>query len=134
MKTTNIDKMPPGPELDALVAEEVMGWQNVHRKDAKGEANVGKKQDKLGRWRSAKVWSYSTNPVEASAIDARMEELGLLAKYLYEVGRIAHAKGMPAEWATSEQRCRAALKAVRKPLRLIRRSTDLKKAPAVHKK
>jgi hypothetical protein len=34
VKTTNIDKIPPGPEFDALVAEKVMGWKNVHRHGA----------------------------------------------------------------------------------------------------
>jgi hypothetical protein len=63
-----------------------------------------------------------------------MKELGLLQKYLNEVGRIAHAKGVPAEWATADQRCRAAIKTVRTPLRLIRRSTDLRKAAAVRRK
>ncbi len=52
MKTTNIDKIPPGRELDALVAENVMGWKNVHRhgtgKDGKDDSYTGRKQDKLG--------------------------------------------------------------------------------------
>jgi hypothetical protein len=138
MRTTNIDKIPPRPELDALVAEKVMGWKNVHRhgpsKGGKADGYTGRKQDKLGRWRLAAVPPYSTDPVESAAIEAKMKELGLLQKYLNEVGRIAHAKGVPAEWATADQRCRAAIKTVRTPLRLIRRSTDLRKAAAVRRK
>jgi hypothetical protein len=115
MKTTNVDKIPPGPELDALVAEKVMGWKNVHRHGTtsgggKGDGYTGRKQDKLGRWRLAEVRLYSTNPVESAAIEARMKELGLLQKYLNELGKVAHAKGVPAEWATADQRCRAAIK------------------------
>ncbi|HEX9144871.1 MAG TPA: hypothetical protein VGA09_11400 [Candidatus Binatia bacterium] len=137
MKTTNIDKIPPGPELDALVVEKVMGWKNVHRhgasKDGKGDGHTGRKPDKLGRWRLAEVPPYSTNPVESAAIEARMKELGLLQKYLSEVGKIAHAKGVPAEWATADQRCRAAIRTVRTPLRLIHR-LGARKAATVRKK
>ncbi len=53
------DKIPPGPKLDALTAEKVLGWKNVHKHEG---ALVGKKQDKAGHWRRAKVPSYSTNP------------------------------------------------------------------------
>jgi hypothetical protein len=28
-----IDKIPPGPKLDALTAEKVFGWRNVHQHD-----------------------------------------------------------------------------------------------------
>jgi hypothetical protein len=38
----------------------VFGWKNVHKHDG---ALVGKRQDKAGRWRLAKVPYYSTNPV-----------------------------------------------------------------------
>jgi hypothetical protein len=29
--TLNVDKIPPGPDLDAVAAEQVFGWKNVHR-------------------------------------------------------------------------------------------------------
>ena len=54
------DKTPLGPQLDIVTAQKVFGWKNVHQHDGK---IVGKKQDKAGRWRSAKVPSYSTDPV-----------------------------------------------------------------------
>jgi hypothetical protein len=57
MSTKAPDKLPPGPELDALTAQRVFGWKNVHKHDG---ALVGKKQDKAGHWRSAKVPHYST--------------------------------------------------------------------------
>lgn len=132
MKPANIDKIPRGPDLDALVAQQVMGWKNVRRhstgKDGKRDGYVGRKQDKLGRWRLAEVRPYSIDPVESAAIEARMKELGLLPKYLNELGKIANAKGVPAGWATPDQRCRAAIKTVRTPLRLVRRSPNAKKA------
>ena len=138
MKKADIDKIAPGFELDALVAEKVMGWKNIHRhgaKDGKGDAYSGKKQDKLGRWRLAEVRRYSTDPVESAAIEARMNELGLLQKYLNELGKISHSKGMPAEWATPDQRCRAAIKTVRTPLRLVHSHfPDDKIAAAVRKR
>jgi len=30
MAQSAVDKIPPGPELDALTAEKVFGWKNVH--------------------------------------------------------------------------------------------------------
>jgi hypothetical protein len=58
MKTANIDKIPPGPELDALVAEKVMGWKNVHRhgtgKHDKHDRYTGRKQ--------CPCWSRSIKP------------------------------------------------------------------------
>jgi hypothetical protein len=72
------DKVPPGPELDTLTAENVFGWKYVHKHDG---ALVGKKQDRAGRWRSAKVPSYSSNPVPAYAIDERIKQLGRSERY-----------------------------------------------------
>jgi len=89
----------------------VLGWKNVHKHDG---ALVGKKQDKAGRWRTAKVPSYSTNPVQAYAIDERMKQLGRSEQYAKELSRIATAKKVPVEWVSPDQRCRAAIKAVRK--------------------
>ncbi len=83
MKTTHIDKTPPGPELDALVAQKVIGCKNVVRhgagKDGKGHGYTGRKQDKLGPWRLAEVRRHSIKPAESSASEARMKELGLSA-------------------------------------------------------
>jgi hypothetical protein len=73
MPTNAPDNIPPGPELDALTAQRVFGWKNVHKHVG---PLVGKKQDKAGRWRSAKVPHYSTDPVNAYAIDERMKQLG----------------------------------------------------------
>ena len=111
MATTRPDKIPPGPELDALTAQKVFGWKSVHKHDG---VFVGKKQDKAGRWRSTKVPSYSTDSLNAYMIDERMTQLGLAEKYVKELSRIAQAKKIPAGWASPDQRCRAALKAVRK--------------------
>ena len=59
MAQTAVDKIPPGPKLDALTAEKVFGWKNVHAHD--GEL-YGKRPDKLGRWRSAKILPIQLNP------------------------------------------------------------------------
>ena len=48
MARSAIDKIPPGPKLDALTAEKVFGWRKVHKHEG---SIVGKKQDKAGRWR-----------------------------------------------------------------------------------
>ena len=110
MATNAPDKIPPGPERDALTAQKVFGWKNVHKYH---EALVGKKQDKAGRWRTAKMPSCSDS-VHAYAIDERMKQLGCSDKYAKELSRIAKAKKIPMEWASPDQRCRAALKAAGK--------------------
>jgi hypothetical protein len=46
MAQSTIDKIPSGPKLDAITAEKVFGWKNVHKHEG---ALVGKKQDKAGR-------------------------------------------------------------------------------------
>jgi hypothetical protein len=49
MTTKPIDNVPPDPDLDALTAEKVFGWKNVHKHDG---ALVGRRQDKAGHWRT----------------------------------------------------------------------------------
>ena len=109
MTQTAIDRIPPGPKLDALTAEKVFGWKNVHKHEG---TLVGKKQDKAGHWRLAKVPYYSTNPVHAYLIEERMKELGRLDRYLKELSKIIRVKNIPSEWAPPDQRCRAAIKAM----------------------
>ena len=92
MSTKAPDKLPPGPELDALTAEKVFGWKNVHKHNG---ALVGKKQDKAGHWRSAKVPHFSADPLQDYAIDERMKQLGRSEQYAKELSRIATAKKVP---------------------------------------
>jgi hypothetical protein len=109
MAQSAVDKIPPGPKLDELMAEKVFGWKNVHKHEG---TLVGKKQDKAGRWRLAKVPYYSTNPVHAYPIEERMKQLGRLERYQKELAKLARAKNIRADWASPDQRCRAAIKAV----------------------
>jgi hypothetical protein len=106
-----IDKFPPGPKLDALTAEKVFGWRNVHQHDDR-DGFYGKRQDKAGYWRLAKVPQYSTNFLNAYSIEGRMEQLGRLDRYLRQLFRITQANNIPSNWASPDQRCRAAIKAV----------------------
>ena len=106
-----IDKFPPGPKLDALTAEKVFGWKNVHQHDDR-DGFYGKRQDRAGYWRLAKVPSYSTNFLNAYSIEGRMEQLGRLDRYLRQLFRITHGNNIPSAWASPEQRCRAAIKAM----------------------
>ena len=55
----------------------------------------------------------STDPVLAYAIDERIKQLGRTDQYLKELAKITRANKLPSEWATPEQRARAALRAVR---------------------
>ena len=106
-----IDKILPGPKLDALTAEKVFGWRNVHQHDDR-DGFYGKRQDKAGYWRLAKVPQYSTNFLNAYSIEGRMEQLGRLDRYLRQLFRITHANNIPSDWASPDQRCRAAIKAM----------------------
>ncbi|HEY3038008.1 MAG TPA: hypothetical protein VGJ66_04680 [Pyrinomonadaceae bacterium] len=64
------DKVLRDSQLGIATAEKVFGGKNVDKHD--GEL-IGKKQDKLGRWRKAKVPIYSSDP------DERMSSSGLRA-------------------------------------------------------
>jgi hypothetical protein len=41
-----------------------------------------------------------------------MKQLGRLDRYQEELAKITHAKDIPSDWASPDQRCRAAIKAV----------------------
>jgi hypothetical protein len=109
MAQSAIDKIPPGPKLDALTAERVFGWRNVHKHQG---ALVGRKQDKAGHWRRAKVPNYSTNPLHALSVEERMKQLGRSDRYQKELSKITRSKNIPSDWASPDQRYRAAIKAV----------------------
>jgi hypothetical protein len=109
MAQSAIDKIPPGPKLDALTAEKVFGWKNVCKHEG---SLVGKKPDKAGRWRLAKVPYYSTNPIHVYSIEDRMKQLGRMDRYQKELSKISTSKNIPLDWATPDQRCRAAIRAV----------------------
>ena len=114
MKRDNVEKLPLGSELDAQIAERIMGWKDVRPQSKAGTVYWGKKQDRAGRWRAARVPDYSTEPSLASEVEDRIKALGLFDRYTGELTKLAHAKGLPADWASPEQRCRAALKTVRR--------------------
>jgi hypothetical protein len=120
MAQSAIDKIPPGPKLDALTAEKVFGWKNVHKHEG---SLIGKKQDKAGRWRLAKVPYYSTNPLHALSVDDRMKQLGRLDRYEKELSKLTRSKNIPSEWAAPDQRCRAAIKAMGQYGRVIQFDT-----------
>jgi hypothetical protein len=109
MAQSAIDKIPPGPKLDGLTVEKVFGWKNVHKHQG---ALVGRKQDKAGHWRRAKVPNYSTNPLHSYSVENRMEQLGRSDRYQKELAKITRSKKIPSDWASPDQRCRAAIKAV----------------------
>jgi hypothetical protein len=41
-----------------------------------------------------------------------MKQLGRLDRYQKELAKITHAKDIPSDWASPDQRCRAAIKDV----------------------
>jgi hypothetical protein len=126
MAQSAIDKIPAGQKLDAITAEKVFGWKNIHQHTDRGGL-YGKRQDKIGHWRLAKVPNYSTNPLHAYSIEDRMKQVGRLDRYQKELSRITRAKSIPANWASPDQRCRAAIIAMGRygqviPLRASRKN------------
>ena len=107
-------------QLTKATAEKVLGWKAVRKRN--GEL-IGKKQDKAGRWRKAKVPDYANDQRQAYAIDERMKALGRWNRYQKALAMITKRKNLPAEWATPEQRCHAALRAVRDHLRSVTSQT-----------
>jgi hypothetical protein len=93
--------------LTRATAERVFGWKDVRK--YQGQL-IGRRQDKGGRWRRAKVPDYCGDQRLAYAIDERMKELGRLDRYNKELARITKRRNLPVEWATPGQRCQAALK------------------------
>jgi len=135
-----VEDLKPGPALDALVAEVVMGWKDV-RRESGGTGYRGRKPGRLGRFRSARVPPYSTEPREAAALGPRLHALGRGDRFGKELAKFAHAKGMPAEWAPPVELCRAALKAVgaahgdkdfSRPRRPARRAEALRQRKRAH--
>jgi hypothetical protein len=103
----NVDKLPAGPELNALVAERVMGWKDLERQS---DRFWGRKRDRAGRWRRTAVHDFCHEPTTSYEVEERMKELGLVAEYERELAKLTKGKNLPAAWAAPEQRCRAALK------------------------
>jgi hypothetical protein len=56
--------------------------------------------------------SCSIDPVVAYALDERIKLRGRTDRYQKELTKITRANKLPPEWATPEQRARAALKAL----------------------
>ena len=96
-------------KLSTEVAVKVFGWKSVRKREG---VLVGKREDKAGHWRRAKVPDYANDQRQAYAIDERMKQLGRTARYFKELAKITKATNLPSEWATPEQRSRAALKAL----------------------
>ena len=115
MAQSNVDKLPAGHELDALTAEHVFGWRDIERRE---HPPLGKRKDKSGRWRSARIPDYSTDPTYADNFEERMNELGLLTQYRKELAKASRAKGLPTDWAPPDQRCRAAITAIKSKRKL----------------
>jgi hypothetical protein len=64
--------------------------------------------------RKATVPDYANDQRHAYAIDEQMRNLGAWSGTIRSFPRNTKAKNLPPEWATPEQRSRAALKALRK--------------------
>lgn len=57
---------------------------------------------------------YANDQHQAYAIDERMRQLGRSERYIKELAKISKPDNLPPEWATAEQRSRAALRAMGK--------------------
>jgi hypothetical protein len=107
MALRSITNKPESSRLNAEIAETVFGWKNVQQRDG---MLVGKKPDKLGRMRNAKVPNFVGDVTQAYMIEERMKQLGKESAYLRELEKLTKNSTLPAEWATPEQRGKAAMK------------------------
>jgi len=106
-------------ELDAAVAERVMGW--VIGEPVSGDPDGIPPRPSGGHFNyPVPVPSYSTDISAAYQMEERIKELGLIGEYCFYLNRIADAYWYAGEkqgrsWqlihATPADRCRAALKA-----------------------
>jgi hypothetical protein len=115
--------MEAGRELDALVAERVMGFEiREHKRIQKGSI---KKRGRYPVYEIKELWAgnrtlmfYSTDIAAAWRVEERIAELGLIDEYCWEIIKISSTKKgyPPTQWyqihASPEDRCRAALRAV----------------------
>jgi hypothetical protein len=100
-------------ELDAAVAEKVMGWT--------AERKPGLPHMWIPPGHFISGWRPSTDIATAWQVEERIAELGLIDEYCLHLNAIANAhweggERQPQRWqlvhALPEDRCRAALKAV----------------------
>lgn len=113
VKQIDIDAVPAGPQLDALVAEHVMNRPFTHKQSNDTVCGYGGHCDGC---------KFSANLIDAAKVEAEIEQRGLEWSYeaclLHEVWKPdgLHVKRPKGNFklitATPEQRCRAALKAV----------------------
>lgn len=120
----DIDKMKAGPEMDAHIAVNVMGWTRTEIEVKPADFGGGwytKKYlvDLNGNVHPAAPY-YSTDIAAAWVMEERIAELGLIEEYCFQLNAIANLHKdrdycrHPQRWqlihATPEDRCRAALK------------------------
>jgi hypothetical protein len=96
-------------QLTKAIAEKIFEWKSVRKYQ---DGMIGRKQDRAGHWRKAKVPNYAGDQRFAYAIDERMKALKMSDRYSKELAKITAAKKLPPEWASPEQRCQAALKVI----------------------
>jgi hypothetical protein len=109
---------PTNEQLTKAIAEKVFGWKSVRKYLG---AMIGRKQDRAGHWRKAKVPNYAGDQRFAYAIDDRIKTLKMWDRYIKELTKITASKNLPPEWASPQQRCQAALKVIRaRHLRVVR--------------
>jgi hypothetical protein len=65
MAQSAIDKIPPGPKLDALTAEKIFGWKNIQAQSFAGE--VSPKLSRMRYFTAAKVCSTLLGSFEIPA-------------------------------------------------------------------
>jgi len=114
MTREEILKLEPGPELDRLIAERVMGWKNHE------DFNFGPGGQ---IWRDKRVWSPSTDIATAWEVIETLREkkfvidiLGSLEDFIVKIWNENESEGLSIAKASAEQAplaiCRAALLAV----------------------
>ncbi len=116
IERVDIDAVPVGPELDAVVAVEVMGWTRVE-----GKKRVFWTLNKGYIFGGLRGFSTDANAVRE--VEAEIERRGLMVEYIKMLisvvfnGKRDETILFLDDWfqavhASAEQRCRAALRVV----------------------
>jgi hypothetical protein len=120
----DLESCVAGRELDALVAERVMGWKHVGTSPSGNKSYDDEENDErylVGMSNMFRCWSPSNDIAAAYEMESRIAEMNLISQYTRALADLVAPECSAGEtcWrlvhATAEQRCRAALAATNQP-------------------
>jgi hypothetical protein len=91
MARSAIDKIPSGPQLDALTAQKVLAGRTFTSTKVRLLARSGIRLVTLAISQGALLFDH---PVRAYLIEGQMKQIGRLDRYQKELSKITHAKNV----------------------------------------